>query len=98
VSVSLSASRSASLQLWDTDTRRLIAENEVGALHGRRTVSFDATLRRAPPPHETSGFGPWSASPLEPDGNALEIRVWSPGGRDRVDVYVASLRKLQAGS
>ena len=98
VSVSLSASESASLQLWDADTGKLLAEKAVGRTPGRQTVSFDATLRGAPAPHEVAGFGPWSASPVEPDGNSLEVRVWSPGGRDRVDVYVASLRKLEAGS
>jgi uncharacterized membrane protein len=98
VSVSLSASEAASLQLWDTDTNKLLAEKAVGATHGRQTVSLDAILREAPAPHEVSGFGPWSASPVEPDGNVLEVRVWSPGGRDRVNVYVASLRKLESGS
>ena len=55
-------------------------------------TTFDSS---APPEHLFSGWGPWRTAVAEPTGDQLEVRVWSPGGNDEVDVYNVSLQKVR---
>ncbi len=92
--VSLSASSAATVELWNADTSTLLARVALPGTGGRTTVSLTGRLARVVAPYEFHGFGPWRDSPVIPSGDQLEVRVWSPGGADLVNVYSVSLRRV----
>ena len=63
--------------------------------NGTTTIQTTFELPSAPPEHIFSGWGPWRTAVAEPTGDQLEVRVWSPGGNDEVDVYNVSLQKVR---
>jgi hypothetical protein len=96
--VIVSSSRLAHVELWDATTGRLLARAVLHDTHGKRTVVLTGVLRVTPPQAVLTGSVLWKMSPTVPAGNSLEIRVWTPGGSDRVDVYHAAVAKLSATS
>lgn len=94
VSAALSVTGWANIELWDADTDVLLGRHRVRETHGVQTESFQANLASAPPAREPSGWGIWKTTPVEPNGNSLEIRVWTPGGASRVSVYSVALRRV----
>lgn len=92
--VSLSASQTANVEVWNATTSTLLSRQSVPATNGRTTVQSTFSLASTPSERIFSGFGPWSTDVAEPVGDQIEIRVFSPGGADIVDVYSAGLRRL----
>lgn len=93
-SAKLSVAGNANLELWDIDTGKLLGRTIVHNTHGVHQVSVVGHLLTAPPAKVTTGWGPWSYTPIVPDGDSLEIRVWNSGGRNRVRVYSVALQAL----
>ena len=92
--VTLAVSSSANVEVWNTTTSTMLARRSVPATNGRATVQTTFELPSATPEHLFSGWGPWRTDVVEPIGDQLEVRVWSPGGDDQVDVYGVSLQKM----
>jgi hypothetical protein len=90
-SVSLSVSRRANIELWNTTTGKLVKRVAVGATHGRTTVTTDFKLHANPFNIVYTGWGIWRVTPYRLIGNTMEARVWSPGGTNKVSVYSISL-------
>jgi hypothetical protein len=91
--VRLSASGPVNVEVWDDNGKaRLLARQVIPATGGTESVALpvNATAR-----YRTSvfpGWGPFRADFIAPpDGQHLEVRVWSPGG-STVNVYGASLK------
>ncbi len=89
--VALSVSGVANVELWDADAKRLLARKVVGRTNGIKTVSITAALSHLVGDQVFSGWGIWRDAPQVLPGDNLEIRVWSPGGRDQVRVYRVAL-------
>jgi uncharacterized membrane protein len=85
--VSMSVSSSANLEVWDETTGALIKRTVVDETHGSKAVIANFRVLNTPAQHVYVGWGIWRNSPYHQPGNSLEIRVWSPGGNDRVSVY-----------
>jgi hypothetical protein len=95
--ISLSASGAANVKLWDATTSTLLQRRSLTVAHGRVTVRLTARALHMPGERVYSGWGPWSIKPVPaPPGDNLEIRVWEPGGKDRVRVYSTSLTKVSS--
>jgi hypothetical protein len=97
--VSLSASTPTNAQtnveLWNTTTGALLSRKVVGNTDGRVTVHLRGDLSSVSPEPLYRGFGAWRIVPLPaPRGDELEIRVWSPGGKDRVSIYSAGIHRI----
>jgi Predicted membrane protein (DUF2079) len=92
-SVSLSVSSTANVEVWDDTTSQLLSRQSVPGSNGRVTASTTVDLTKNTPQHLFSGWGIWRQGVTEPTGDQLEVRVWSPGGDDQVDVYNVSLQK-----
>jgi hypothetical protein len=92
--VTISTSQTANVEIWNATTSTLLSRQSVPDTNGKTTVQTTFSLASTPPEHIFSGFGPWSTDVAEPAGDQIEIRVWSPGGNDIVDVYRVGLRKL----
>jgi hypothetical protein len=94
VSVMGTGPATARLELWDDDTNTLLGRTVLHNTHGVKEASVVADLAVAAPPREASGWGLWRATPVVPNGDSLEVRIWTPGGADRVRVYGVSLQRL----
>jgi hypothetical protein len=92
-SISLSVSSTANVEMWDDTTSRLLSRQSVPGSNGKVTVSTTVDLTQNTPQYLFSGWGIWRQGVTEPTGDQLEVRVWSPGGDDEVDVYSVSLQK-----
>jgi hypothetical protein len=95
-SVTLSVSSSAHIEIWNATTSTLLARATVGNTHGKRTIQLTADLRHITPRPVLRGWGIWRMAPTVQPGDNLEIRVWSPGGKDLVTVYFTQLRSATA--
>jgi hypothetical protein len=91
--VSLAVSSTANVEVWDATTSTLLSRQSVPGTDRRATVQVTVDLRDVARAQEFAGWGIWRTEPLEPNGDDLEIRVWSPGGNDHVAVYTVSLEK-----
>ena len=89
--VSLAVSSTANVEVWDATTSTLLSRRSVPGTHGRDTVQATVDLRYVARAQEFAGWGIWRTEPLEPNGDDLEIRVWSPGGNDHVTLYTVGL-------
>jgi hypothetical protein len=90
--VSLAASDIANVELWDDTTGRLLARKVLSNTHGSTIVHLTAKVTAAQTNMAYAGFGPWRISPKEPPaGQVLEVRVWSPGRKDKVTVRSVSV-------
>lgn len=89
--VALSAARPVSVEVWDDNGNVLLARRRVPATDGIASVTVPVTAAIAYPAPIYRGWGPFRAvfAP-PPEGQRLEIRVWSPGGAP-VSVYRAEL-------
>ena len=97
-SVWMQSSGPVHVELWNATTDRLLARASPDVVRGPAPVTLTARLRRTSTQQPFSGFGPWSTRPDPPPGDELEVRVWSPGGAVRVQVYSVSLTPISAGS
>lgn len=93
VSVNLSVRGRANIEVWDTDDSRLLRRRAVRDTNGRVTVSFPVSYSYAAPSREFNGWGPFRIVQSPAFGNNLELRVWSPGGSSRVNVYSLRLSR-----
>jgi uncharacterized membrane protein len=92
-SVSLDASASTNVEVWDESSSTLLARRTLRDTHGRRTVRLSVDLHHLTAKKLFGGWGLWSAVPHPPlDGDNLEIRVWTAGAAGRVKVYSASIQ------
>ncbi len=101
--VSLSATTQTNAQtnveLWNTTTGALLSRKVVGNTDGRITVHLHGDLPSISPQPLFRGYGLWRITPLPaPPGDELEIRVWTPGGKDHVSVYDAGIRRIAGPS
>jgi hypothetical protein len=72
----------------------LLGKLVVNHTNGRQTFELTARLRRTIGQPAIGGHALWAIRPPSLGGDALEIRVWSPGRAARVHVYRASLEQL----
>jgi hypothetical protein len=94
-SVTLAVSSIANVEVWNTTTSTMLTRQSVPGTNGRTTVQTTFELPSTSPEHLFSGWGLWRTDLVEPIGDQLEVRVWSPGGEDEVDVYSVSLQKVK---
>jgi hypothetical protein len=94
-SIALAVSSSANVEVWNATTSAMLIRQSVPGTNGRTTVQTTFELPSAPAEHLFSGWGPWRTDVVEPAGDQLEVRVWSPGGDAEVDVYNVSLQKVR---
>jgi hypothetical protein len=94
--IALAVSSSANVEVWNATTSTMLTRQSVPGTNGRTTVQTTFELPSTPPEHLFSGWGPWRTDVVEPTGDQLEVRVWSAGGDDEVDVYNVSLQKLRS--
>jgi len=92
--VSLSATGPVNVELWNADAHRLLGRLSLPSTSGRTTVHVQAAVRSEVAPSVFSGFGIWRDAPLLPTNDQLEVRVWSPGGTDLVNVYSVALDRV----
>jgi hypothetical protein len=86
--VSLSVSSAANVEVWDASDSRLLARRVLNDTHGKRTVTLPVRLSNLTTVSLFEGWGLWATVPHgAPAGSDLEIRVWTPGGSDHVNVY-----------
>lgn len=93
-SVTLSATVPVRVELWDATADRLLARRSIAPTVGPERVTLVGdethTVRRS----GLLGVGPFIARfPPPPPGDALEVRVWSPGG-GTVDVTSVGLQAI----
>jgi hypothetical protein len=92
--VALSAAQPVNVEIWDDNASVLLARKAVPATGGAiASVTVPVTAAIAYPAPVYLGWGPFRAvfAP-PPEGERLEIRVWSPGGGP-VNVYRAGLAR-----
>lgn len=90
--VAVSASGTTNVELWDDSTGTLLERKVVSHTRGRTTIHLRGTVVAASVNAEYAGLGPWRIDPKPaPAGHVLEVRVWSPGGGDRVSVWSVSV-------
>jgi hypothetical protein len=89
--VELSAAQPVNVEIWDDNREVLLARQRIPATDGIASVTVPVTAAVAYPAPIYRGWGPFRAvfAP-PPQGQRLEIRVWSPGGAP-VSVYRAAL-------
>jgi hypothetical protein len=73
---------------------RLLSRQSVPATNSRTISTTTVDLGTNTPQQLFTGWGIWRRGVEEPVGDQLEVRVWSPGGDDQVDVYNVSLQKV----
>jgi hypothetical protein len=93
-SVSMSVSKAASFEVWNSTTNTLIKRTAVGDTHGLKTFTTAFRLSSTPLEYVYSGWGLWSVYPSHTLGDVMEIRVWSPGGRGNVKVHSVAFQHL----
>ena len=92
--VSLAASTTATVEVWDDTTNTLLSRTTVPDTAGPIRVRSPVTV---PPSTERlfGGWGIWRIAMTPPAGAQLEIRVWTPGGSDEVSVYSVGLSRAR---
>jgi Predicted membrane protein (DUF2079) len=95
VSVSLAVSSTANVEVWNATTSRLLQRFSVPGTNGKTTIHTMVRVWRTPAEHLFRGWGPWRIQVQEPIGDQIEVRVWSPGGADAVNVYRIGLRRIR---
>jgi hypothetical protein len=91
--VALSAAEPVDVEVWDDNGDVLLARRRVPATDGVASVTLPVTAAVAYPAPIYRGWGPFRADfAAPPEGERLEIRVWSPGGAP-VSVYHAELTR-----
>jgi hypothetical protein len=95
VAVRMAVSSSANVELWNSTTGTLLQRLSVPGTNGPTTVRLDAKVDHTPAEQVYTGWGPWRQGGAPPTGDQFEVRVWSPGGDDEVDVYSVSLQKVR---
>jgi hypothetical protein len=92
--ISLAATSSATVQVWNAASNQLLSSRTVSATQGRVTVTMK--YRQVDPGDAPlfSGSGPLSVNPIPPPpGWPIEIRVYSPG-KGVVNVYTLGVKEL----
>jgi hypothetical protein len=92
--VRLAVSSSANIELWNSTTGTLLQRISVPGTNGPTNVQLEAKVDHTPTEQVYTGWGPWRQGGAPPVGDQFEVRVWSPGGDDEIDVYRVSLRKV----
>jgi hypothetical protein len=94
VSVSVEATASLNVELWNATGDLLLARRTVPASTVLQTVTVVADSARVFPLSSVSGWGPFQAQFVEPQGgNRLEVRVWEPSGA-RVRVQMIKVQRI----
>jgi hypothetical protein len=79
--VSLSTETTVFIEVWDNNAKRLVARLNVPPTDHKATIFVPFTVPSPPPIGAYPGWGPFRIQPVPPvPGQALEIRVWTPGG------------------
>jgi hypothetical protein len=79
--VNLSTETTVYVEVWDNNAKRLVARVEVPPTLKRATVFVPFSVPSPNPIGAYPGFGQFHIQPVPPiPGQALEIRVWTPGG------------------
>jgi hypothetical protein len=92
--VSLSSTGPVNVEVWDTSGDTLLARRTVAATHGPLLVSQTVQLLSGQAVAAYAGAGPFRIDPIPPPpGAVLEIRVWTPGGK-QVRVSTLQLRRI----
>ena len=94
--VSLAASTTATVEVWDDTTSTLLSRTTVPDTAGPIRVRSTVTVRRSSSGGLFNGWGIWRMALTLPAGAQLEIRVWTPGGSDQVSVYSVGLSRVGA--
>ncbi len=96
-SATVATTGQANVEVWDDSDNRLLARASLPGTRGRVTVHMAVAVAARRQRSTPTGIGPWSAVPQPPvAGSTLEVRVWTPGGSDSVDVYDVAMQR--AGS
>jgi hypothetical protein len=93
-SAAISVSGTVYFEIWNDDTGTLLTRQAITNTHGVKRVSVVARLANPTPVGESSGWGIWATTPVEPVGDSLEIRIWSPGGKTRARLYNVALQAV----
>jgi hypothetical protein len=96
--VSLSVSQTANFEVWNSTTNTLVHRTVVNDTHGVKSFTTTFRLRSAPLEFVYGGWGLWAMSPYREPGDVMEIRVWSPGGGDRVKVHSVAFQQLSGSA
>jgi Predicted membrane protein (DUF2079) len=96
VGVSLAVSTTANVEIWNATTSTLLQRFSVPGTNGGTTIHTTVRVWRTPAEHLFRGWGPWRIQVQEPIGDQIEVRVWSPGGTDSVNVYRIGLRRIRS--
>lgn len=98
--VSLSvATANTNIELWDATTNTLLGRDVVSHTRGAEQHAITVHLRHTVGQPTVHGWGPWSDLPLTTSGDSLEVRVWTPPGKDGgVKVYSVGMRRLGGAS
>jgi hypothetical protein len=83
----------ANAEFWDSTTNTLLGRLVVTPTHGVRTLQLTGRLRQEIGQPAIGGHALWAIRPPRLQGDALEIRVWSPG-RAPVRVYRVAVEQL----
>jgi hypothetical protein len=94
VSMSVTGKKPVNVEVWDARTSTLLGRRVVAGTGGRKTISFNVQVTKDLGAQTVNGWGPWAIAPLNLKGDAIEIRVWSPGGSGVTKVYGATLKRL----
>lgn len=92
----LAVSSTANLEIWNATTSQLLQRFSVPGTNGKTTIRTTVRVWRTPAEHLFRGLGPWRIQVQEPIGDQIEVRVWSPGGADAVNVYRVGLRRIRS--
>jgi hypothetical protein len=91
--VSLAASGPTNVELWDDTTGMLLDRRALSKTDGSTTVHLTGKVRAAHTASLYSGWGPWQIKPKpSPAGDVLEIRIFTPGHKNKVTVRSLSLQ------
>ncbi len=95
--VVLSASTSASVEVWNDTDATLLTRHRIGHTHEQQVVWMTVNAKRIAPKSSYHGFGPFiiENAPGQP-GDTLEIRV-SSLGVSHVRVYKLILKRIRTG-
>ncbi|HLW78980.1 MAG TPA: hypothetical protein VKU44_05200, partial [Terriglobia bacterium] len=91
--LSVASGTYANAELWDATTGVLLGRLVLHRTSGMRTFALTAHLRKTIGQPSIGGHYLWAIKPQTLPGDALEIRVWSPG-RAPVTVYRVQLTQL----
>ncbi|MGC9221003.1 MAG: DUF2079 domain-containing protein [Solirubrobacteraceae bacterium] len=96
-SIRLASSGPVKVELWNATSSTLLARADLPNAQAASLVRLVGQLRHVVPERLFTGWGIWRTRPDPPYGDQLEVRVWSPGGNESVNVYSVSLTKVRHG-